>query len=362
MVKTAAAVFFVASLACRAAAQEKPPADAKSKIAFTVKEVPAEGKTGPFFRCEGEADLPDGSRVDVYYYFGAIVYGQEIDRGAVLVKDRKFSRDSTLYPKRTLPGVYGVRALFNPGLQPREEFQTLPRCHTDQVLKIGTDAEIEREQNSVRKRMAEYVEAIRALGDEIAAKQKEAAGKLDKQGWTRLVDGWRERCLAVEGRAHKDRDFLFLGLMPVADMGLEQMRNILIGVAHCAAAGQALEMKEGLTRLDLSARKFTEMIAVRPDDPKKLRLELAGEARKMLREAAGLEGPALSAAQRKFLEAVFRLNPHVPEAHRESVLAIASSARGVFEAIGEKKDNAQELREKLDGQLEALLRALEEGK
>jgi hypothetical protein len=348
------------ALAAYAAPQDKP-AD-PPPIRFTVKEVPGDGKTPPAFHCEGEADVPDGSRIDVYYYFGEVQYGGEIHRGVAVVKEGKFSRDSSIFPKRTLPGTYGVRVLFNPGLQPREELQTLPRRSADQVLKVGTDAEIEKEQNAVRKRMAEHIESVRSLGDEIAAKQKESGGKPDKQTWAKLIDGWRQRCLAVEARAHKDTDFVILGLMPVADMGLEQMRNIMLAVAHCAASGQALEMKEGLTRLDLSARKFTEMVAVRPEDPQKVRLELAGEARRIAREAARQEGPALAASRRKFLETVLLLNRHVPDPQREAVLAIAAEAKDLFDAAADRKEGVPALQEKLDARFESLLRALQEGK
>jgi hypothetical protein len=334
------------------------PQDAPPSIAFTVSELPAGPRKGPGFRCEGETTLPDGCRLQINFYFGDIRYGAEIHRGAVLVREGRFSYEAALfpkelYPKGVLPGIYGVQVLFNPGLQ-GPPFDTLPRRHADRTIQVGSTPDIVRAQNAVRARLAQEVRAVRALAEEVVERLKASEGKPpDPEGWKKRLEDWRRRCLEIELRAQQDPAVRFLGLSGVADGGLEALRNLLLATASSAAEGQGPHALQGSERLYVESEKLLAALAPRPEDLTRLRAELASEARDVLRQALGAPNPA--AARRRYVETILLLSRAADPAHHEEILGLAQSGAAFFDALGRDPAEARSLLEPLEQRLQALI-------
>lgn len=351
-----AALFFL-SAAPPAAAPQDPPPD----LTFTVVEIPAGPRKGPGFRCEGGTTLPDGCQLQVNFYFGDIRYGAEIHRGATRVREGRFSYEASLYPKDlypngVLPGVYGVQVLFNPGLQ-GPPFDALPRRHADRAIQVGSTPDIVRAQNAVRARVAQEVRAVRALAEEIVERLKESEGKPpDPAAWKKRVEDWRRRCLEAELRAQADPAVRFLGLSGVADGGLENLRHILLAVAHCAAQGDAPQTHQGAERLYVESEKLLAELAPRPEDLTRLRGGLASEARDILRQALGASAPAaVAAARRRYVETVLLLGRAADPTCHEDILALARDGAAFFDALGRDPAEARALLGPLERRIEALL-------
>ncbi len=331
----------------------------KEKIAATLKEAPPSGKSGPGFLCEGTADLPDGARLDVLFYFGAIEYGFEVQRHALALSGGRFSHVVHLYPKKNMAGTYRVRILFNPGLQNEAAHQSLPKCHGDATLQVGDEAAVREDHAAVRASLVERIRAIQALGSEVAAQFEK--GKLDRAAWEKLYNGWRDRCLSIEAEAGKEVAYKLLGLTAIVDTGLENLRNILLDVIRSAAAGQAPDVREGKIRLDRTADAYAANVAPKaaPADAKKEFLARAAEARQALKEALGAQGAGLDAARRKFVEANLALRKRALTEYVEDLIDIATDANALFQAVSEKKEEAPKLHEKADRRLEKLIQRVQ---
>ncbi|HXG59928.1 MAG TPA: hypothetical protein VNO22_01015 [Planctomycetota bacterium] len=350
-----------AALIAFLSAPAAPSQDAPPPIAFTVSELPAGPRKGPGFRCEGETTLPDGCRLQINFYFGDIRYGAEIHRGAVLVREGRFSYEAALfpkelYPKGVLPGLYGVQVLFNPGLQ-GPPFDTLPRRHADRTIQVGSTPEIVRAQNAVRARLAQEVRAVRALSEEVMERLKESEGKPpDPEGWKKRLEDWRRRCLEIELRAQQDPAVRFLGLSGVADGGLEALRNLFLATAYFAAAGQGPQALQGNERLYVESEKLLAALAPRPEDLTRLRGELASEARGILRQALDAADPAaVAAARRRYVETLLLLSRAADAVHHEEILGLAQSGVAFFDALGRDPAEARSLLESLERRLQALI-------
>lgn len=352
-----AAVLALSAASAAVVPQEPPPS-----LSFTVAELPAGPRKGPGLRCDGETTLPDGCQLQIHFYFGEIRYGAEIHRGAVRVRQGRFSYEAPLYPKElypngVLPGIYGVQVLFNPGLQ-GPPFDTLPRRHLDRTIQVGSTADIVRAHNAVRARVAHEVRAIRALGDELVKHLKESeAHPPDPEGWKKRLDDWRRRCLEAELRAQADPAVRFLGLSGVADGGLEDLRHILLSAAQCAARGEGPLSLQGTERLFVESEKLLAALAPRPEDLGRLRGDLASEARDILRQALQASGnpAAVAAARRRWVETVLLLGRAADPAQHEDILSLAQGGAAFFEALGRDPAEARALLGPLERRIEALL-------
>jgi hypothetical protein len=347
---------FLAALLAPSAQAEK-----KETIAVSLKDHPPSGKAGPGFLCEGTADLPDGARLDILFYFGAIEYGYEIHRHALALSGGKYSHVIHLFPKKNLGGTYRVRVLFNPFLQQEAPLQGLPKQHADATLQVGDEAAVRQDHAAARASLVERIRAIQALGSEVVAHFESSKGKLDKAAWEKLYNGWRDRCLAIEGEAAREISFKLLGLSAIVDAGLENLRNILLEVIRSAANGQEGHVREGRVRLDRTADAYAAKVApaVPPEDIKKEFLARAAEARAVLKEATGAQGEALAALRKRFVGITLALQKRILTEYQEDLFQIAADGNALFQAVSEKKEAARALHEKLDRKLEEMIRRIE---
>src|SRR3989442_13268566 len=96
------------SILCACAAPQGTAAET-AVIKGELKDVPAQGKTGPLILCEGATNLPDGALINVYLYYDHVREGREIGKDTTPVKGGKFSHDLQPFLKKNLAGKYIAR-------------------------------------------------------------------------------------------------------------------------------------------------------------------------------------------------------------------------------------------------------------
>jgi hypothetical protein len=310
------------------------------KLAAELKELPGDAKKPPTLVVEGTTDLPDGAILKLNVYFGPVRPGEETARGLVQAKDGKYSKDFQLFGPRekNVSGTYHLRVHFDPNLQPAK-LQSLPAVQAEAKLEVGDALTREKEHAAIRKRLADDVRAIHAIGGEVQAKFAEAKGKPDPKAWAALQDGWRERILAVEKRAGLTPEYRHLGLYAIADAGLENLREIVLKLAACAARGEAGPLEEGKIILDRAAQLLIGELTAQSLSPRQLR-ERVEEARKIATDALGLSGDALAGARRQYVALTLSLGQQLGEKHHDTLGAMADAGRRMFDAIEEKKADA----------------------
>jgi hypothetical protein len=337
-------------LLVQAAAAEAPVFKAE------LKDVPAQGKTGPMVFCEGTTNLPDGALIDAHLYYDHIYEGRAIAKEVVTVKGGKFSMDFMPFPKskKNMAGKYVVDLRFTKALQ-NQAFAGVADGRGRGEARIGTEDQARAEAAAIRAQLAGEVQAVVALGDQVKAKIQELKGK-PADDWKPLLKEWVAKSNEIQVRADptKVREYAVLHLDGIATSGLEGLAGTLNASAKCASAGLLEEAREGLTRLRQTGEYWIDDIsAPRLTSPQEL-LKHIESARKLLKDAlANPDGNPLP-ARRKFLEMNALLQKSLPEDYQPIVLEIGTLAADFFTALADKEPSARELHGKLDKSLEKI--------
>lgn len=302
----------------------------------------------------GKSDLADGAVLNLDLFFED-EKETPLGRELVRVRNGEFRVVFDPFPKRERPlaGRYRLRALFDPGLQ-TAPLPGVKRKAVEVETRIGTADDGPREQEAARERLRSDLRAYGAVADEI--RKELEAGQADAARWTSLQADWTRRCAEVERRALKDPEYaaLRLGLVVHA---MEALQGIVRGIGRAAAQGEAGVVREGRERLRVTLDQLIGQVDNRPP-PKDEVLTLATEIRQNLVEALHSEGEQLGQTRRRFMEALFALNRHIPEEPRTQLMAIARDAATYFEKVAVDRPAAGRLHQELDRRLVDLLNAL----
>jgi hypothetical protein len=321
-------------------------------IKGSLRELPAEGRSGPALSCEGTANLPDGVILTAYLYYDKVADGRELFRAFSTVKGGAFSQDYPVYSRKNFPGRYVARFIYDPSLQ-NLGAPDFPRTAVDIALQIGGADDVARESKAVREQLAGELRAMIALGTQVKAKLDELKGK-PASDWEPLIAAWRDESNRIQQRAdpRQVREYKVLRLESVADVGLEDLSGILLGSARCAAGGDRNTCLEGLTRLNQTAEKWISDIAgPKLTDPGQM-AALVDEGRALLRSVADHPDEPVLPSRRKFLEMTELLDKSVPGDFHETVLDIGSRAAAFFIAAADKSAEVKTLHADLDAALQ----------
>lgn len=319
-----------------------------------LKDVPAQGKTGPALQLDVATNLPDGALVDVSVYYDRVNEGREISKFVATVKGGKFSQDFQPFPSSTknLAGRYVALLRFNTALQ-NIAIGGFADSRSEIQVRIGTPGEFEVEAKAFRARLSADLQEIVALGDQVKAKIDALKGKPAEE-WKPLLKEWTEKAVQIQARALKVPEYNVLGLDLIANSGLENLTGILNSAARTAAAGQGVVALEGLTRLRQTAEYWMgEINTPRLHSPVEI-VQLIDAARKLIGDALRRpDGPVLP-LRRKFVEMNAVLQKSLPEDFQPLVLEIGTRAAAFFNAVSDKEPNAKDLHAELDKTLEKL--------
>jgi len=317
-------------------------------ITGQLKETPATEKDRPVLTCDGATNLPNGSVIAAYLYYAKVKEGKEIAKDFTPVKDGKFLQEYAVFPRRTFPGQYIARFIYDPSLQNAVSATQFPRTTVDFTVQIGGPADVERESKAIRDQLAGEIRALTVMADEIKAKLDELKDK-PRSDWEAPFNAWRGKTLDIMKRADPRRvpEYSMLKLDLIADNGFENLTGILLAAARCAATGQREACLEGLTRLRQTAEHWIAEISA----PKLTEFEqmarLIEESRQVIKELP--EHPSeLVQTRRKFLEMTAMLDKSVPADFHEVVLDISARAAALFNAIADKDEGAKKMHAELD--------------
>jgi len=321
-------------------------------VKASLRELPAEGKSGPALFCEGTANLPNGSVLAAYLYYDKVIEGKELFRDFSTVKSGAFTQDYPVYSKKNFPGKYIARFLYDPALQ-NLGAPDFPRTVVDVVLQIGGPEDVARETKAVQQQLAGELRAMIALGEQVKAKLDDLKGK-PASAWDPLIAAWRDETNRIQKRAdpRRVREYMILKLDVIADNGLEDLSGMLLGSARCAAGGQHGGCLEGLTRLNQTAAKWIGDIASPRLTDFGQMAALLDEGRALIQKVTDHPDQPVLPARRKFLEMTELLDKSVPEAFHEAVLGIGSRAAAFFIAASDKTADVKTLHDDLDGLLQ----------
>jgi hypothetical protein len=316
-----------------------------------LKELPPEGKAGPALLFEGTANLPNGSVLAVYLYYGKVVEGKELFRNFATVTAGAFTQEYPVFAKRNFPGKYIARFIFDPELQ-NLGGAAFPRTTVDFPLQVGGPDDVARESKAVREQLAGELRAMVALGQQVKGKLDELQDK-PASAWDPLISAWRDESNRIQKRAdpRKTQEYMILKLDTIADNGLEDLTGMLLGSARCAAGGQRGTCLQGLTRLNQTAEKWISDIASPRLTDFAQMAALLEDGRALLRKVAESPDQPVLPSRRKFLEMTELLDKSVPEAFHEAVLGISDRASTFFNAAADKSPDLKTAYQDLDGLL-----------
>lgn len=302
----------------------------------------------------GRGELPNDAVLNLDLYFED-EKENTLARELVRVRNGEFRAVFDPFPRRERPlaGRYRLVVAYEPALQPSPP-PGAARKSVEVQARVGSEDDGRREQAAARERLKADLRVYTAVGEEIAKELE--AGKADAARWASLEAGWSGRCVEMERRALKDPEYAALVLSPVVH-DMEKLHGIVRSLSRAAAQGQAGDVREGRERLGVMVERLAGQVDRRTPPQDEVHA-LAGEVRKNLFQALHLEGDNLGQARRKFMEALFALNRHVPEEPRAQLLAIARDAAVYFEKVPVDRPAAQRLHEELDRRLVDLLNAL----
>lgn len=335
-------------------------ASAQDTLTITgqLKELPGTEKDRPAISCEGATNLPSGSVLAAYLYYGSVKDGKEIAKDFTPVKDGKFLQDHTVFAKRNFPGKYIARFVYDPSLQTTASATNYPRTTVDFTLQVGNQEDVERESKAVRDQLAGEIKALTTIADEVEAKLTEFKGKTVVD-WEPVFTQWRQQTLEIMKRADPRRvpEYMMLKLDLIADNGFENLTGILLAAARCAATNQREACLEGLTRLRQTAQQWTAQISA----PKLTEFEhmarLVEEARLVIAQLP--EHPSeLVQSRRKFTEMTAMLDKSVPPDFHEAVLDITGRATSFFNAMADKDPELKKIHAELDARMKRLATTL----
>jgi hypothetical protein len=323
-----------------------------------LKDIPAKGAEAPLILCEGSTSLPDGVVIGTYLYYGRIIEGKELFRDFATVKAGKFTQDFPVYPKKNLPGKYIVRLSYNPGLQVNGVAEFDP-AKVDVEFQIGNADDYEREAKAIRDQLVAEIRGLATLGDQVKAKIQELQGK-PPDAWAPSLAGWHTQTVEIQRRTLPRfvPEYKVLNLDLIADTGIENLCEIFLSAARCAAGGQPGPAVEGLTRLRQTAEYWMgEIASPKLTDPVQM-VALIERARKLIREALDNSDAPVLPARRKFVEMNALLDKSVPEDFHPLVLEVGSRSLAYFNALADKQASAKDLHAELDKALEKISSAL----
>lgn len=323
-----------------------------------LKEVPAQGTSGPSLLCEGTANLPNGVNLVAHLYYGKPVEGRELFRDSAIVKGGKFSQEFPVFSKKNFPGPYVARLVYDQVLQDLSA-PNYPRTVVEFTLQIGGPADIDREGQAVRDQVIGEIRALQAIGDEVRAKLDEMKDKpeADRQA---VYNAWHERSLEIRKHvdARKHPEYFILKLDLLADTGMEDLTTILMSSARCFVLNQRDNMVEGLTRLRQSCEYWIgEVGRARVQDFGKL-VETLEECRTIARTLAEKPDGPIAPARRRFLELIAGVDRSVPPDFHETVLSITDRGTSFFNAVADKSSDVKTIHAELDRLLNRLAGSL----
>ncbi len=336
-------------------------------ITATLREVPGDGSSGrPALLCEGTTTLPERSRVDFWLFFGEPRSSGEIGRNAVEVREGRFSCTFSVYsPPRNLAGLHSVRVAFDPFLQKPGIPQGIPCVRTETSLRIGTTLDAERDRERWCKSLADEIRTLEELFEETwnRYRRDKEAGKHDRDGWARLIRNAEEHAHEAIHRASGVAEYKALKFGDAADVGLEELGEILLHFAraclgalnnpgHRHAAGVLRETRLVMQR---SIQKYHNYIYPQQPDAEVL-AGLGEDARKILRDALEADEAGRAGARAKFRQTVILLDNRAPATFHEAIIRLAGEATPFFQALDEDPEKARALREALDRQIQELLK------
>lgn len=346
-----AVTLFLSLSAAPALAQA--PGDPQDRLALAgeLKDVPAQGATGPTLLCEGTTNLPNGVSLVANLYYGKPVEGRELFRGNATIKGGRFSHSFPVFSTRNFPGPYVARLVYDPVLQGLEA-PNYPRTTVDLSLKIGGPQDIDREGQSVRNQLVAEIRALLAIADEMKAKVVEMKGKpqADREA---AFTGWHEKSLEISARMdpRKHPEFFILNLDLVAHTAMEDLSATLISAARCFVRDQPDVMAEGLTRLRQSCEYWIgEVGRAKVQDVAKL-AESVEECRSIARKLLESPDDPVLPARRRFLELIGTLDKSAPVVYHDIILTITDRAASFFTAAADKSPDAKALHAELDSLL-----------
>ncbi len=336
-------------------------------ITATLREVPGGVPGGrPALLCEGTTTLPERSRVDFWLFFGEPRSSGEIDRNAVEVREGRFSCTFSVYsPPRNLAGLHSVRVAFDPFLQKPGIPQGIPPVRAEASLRIGTALEAERDRDRWRKTLADEIRTLEELFEEVWNRyhRDKEAGKHDRDGWSRLIRDAEERSHEVLHRTSGVAEYKALNFGDAADVGLEELGDILLHFARfCLAAlnnpghpQTAGALRQTRTTMQRSLQKYHNYIYPQQPDAEAL-AGLGEDARKILRDALEADEAGRAGARAKFRQIVILLDNRAPATFHEAIIRLAGEAAPFFQALDEDPEKARALREVLDRQIQEILK------
>lgn len=321
-----------------------------------ARELPAQGASAPGIAFDGTSNLPDGSVLNAYLYYGRVDEGKALARDSATVTGGKFTQDFIPFrkSKKNFPGTYIARFSYNPGLQ-IGTISGFDSATIDVTLVLGTAEDLARESDIVRNRLVGEIREIVGCGDEVKLKLEELKGKPASE-WKPSLVGWSQKTVQIMGRAMPINvpEYTVLKLDLIADSGLETLCGILNSAARYAAAGHAEDALEGLTRLRQTATYWeAEIVSPKLTSPQDL-LQLVESARKLIAETLAHPDLPVLPARRKFVEMNALLQKSLPEDFQATVLEIGTCSTSFFNAVADKDARAKELHEQLDRMLEKL--------
>jgi hypothetical protein len=313
-----------------------------------LKELPAQGNTGPLIFCEGTTNLPNGVSLLAQLYYGKPVPGKELFTDSAIVKAGRVAQDFPVFSKRNFPGTYTARLTYDPVLQGLEA-PNYPRTTLEFVLRIGGPQDVDREGKAVRDELIGELRALLVIADEIKAKLDEMK---DKPQAEREVPykAWHERSQEIRKQVdpRKHPEYYILALDLVADSGMEDLTGILMSSARCFVLNQRENMVEGLTRLRQSCDYWIgEVGSARVLDFSKL-ADSVDECRAIAKKLLEHAGEPVPPARRRFLELIAGLDKSAPPTFHDLILAITTKATAFFNGVSDKSPDTKQLHEELD--------------
>ncbi|HLY73823.1 MAG TPA: hypothetical protein VKU80_06855 [Planctomycetota bacterium] len=321
-------------------------------IKAELKEVPAQGKDGPSFLCEGTVNLPNGANLSAHLYYGTIIVGRELFKDSAIVKGGKFTQEFPIFDQRNFPGTYTVRLSYDPELQGLG-VPDHPRTKVDVVLQVGGAADIDRESIAVRNQLTGEIRGLLAIADQVKGKLEEMKDKPQAEREA-LFKTWYEQILEMRKRIdpRKHPEYYILHLDLVADSSTEDLSGILTSSARCFVLNQRENTLEGLTRLRQSCEYWIgEISTPRLEDIGKMIANIE-ECRAIARKLVDSPGEPVLPARRRFLEITALLDRSVPAEFHDLILGITTRAAAFFNAVSDKSPDTKQQQAELDGSLQ----------
>lgn len=333
------------------------------KIEGTARDgtVQEGGSPRPAFLCEGQTDLPEGSRLDVRVYFGEIEMGKHLFLQAIEVKDGKFSVALPVFRRQTLKGHFVLHVEFNPYLQDpaiqKKLGKQLKNYDAKIPLTVGTEREIEEDRRRVMRQLGAEVDGLRTIVEQVNA---ELARKPGADSWARSVKAWSEAIHDIENRCHDVPEYKALRIDDISEQSIEDLAHcvdrVIDAAGRCLSSTQDAEavkqLQEHCKGFDWMRRPVALRLGIEKATAKEL-TDLLPEVQTPLLESAKLyvtiiKKPdpdqreyfkaMLKHYQAMFRERAFGLSEIAPDKHLEAVRTLIEKGNEFFRIADEAKE------------------------